>query len=177
MKKNNLQKGFVVLFTILISSIVLLMALGIMSISTKEVTLSIQSRDAAKAFFAADAGMECALYADRQNNAFVPGVPVSLSCNGTPVSVVTTPTFPYNYEFYVDLGQTNPYVGCARVGLIKPFSYSYTDSSGTLVNVTNATRIEALGYNTSFVSDNGDCGQSSNPNNPRRIERGYRATY
>lgn len=169
MKYYTSQKGFVVLFTVLISSIVLLMSLGIMSISTKEVLLSIQSRDAAKAFFAADAGMECALYADRQHtggSAFLAGDPVS--CNGVPVNMIST-TSPY--QFYVDLG-SNANVGCAKVTVTTP--YSYVNSSGNTVQMTS--KIESLGYNTPFTSD-GDCGQLSDANNPRRIERGYRATY
>jgi hypothetical protein len=159
--KYHTQKGFVVLFTILISSIVLLMALGITSIATKEVSLSIQSRDAAKAFFAADAGMECALYEDRIALTFPPGggTPILFNCNGTLVEPAPL-MLNSEYAFYASVGVGN----CVRVDVDKNYN------GGT------QTRITALGYNTAFGSDGTQtCGENSQ--NPRRIERGYRATY
>ncbi len=56
------QKGFVILFTILISSIILMIGFGIFSIATRETILSSTAREAQFAFYAADAGVECALY-------------------------------------------------------------------------------------------------------------------
>jgi len=155
MKKNTQlkkEKGFVVLFTILISSLVLLMALGISSIATKEAQLSIQSKDAARAFFAADTGMECALYADRHDDAFNLGLLVY--CNETPVAVAGSGP----YFFYAPVGVGND--SCVKVTVNKTYN-------GT------QTQITALGYNTTW--DGIDCGE--NTPNPRQVERGYRATY
>lgn len=155
---HSYSQGFVVLFTILISSIVLLMALGITNIATKEITLSIQTRDAARAFFAADAGMECALYQDRVAGTFS-GTLAPFQCNDLPVSVLddTSPV----YTFYASVGVNND--SCVKVEIDKAFN------GGT------QTRITALGYNTQFDGLNLNCGE--NTSNARRIERGYRATY
>jgi len=54
--------GFVLLFTILVSSIILLVALGISGISYRETILSSEASGGAEAFFAADTGAECGLY-------------------------------------------------------------------------------------------------------------------
>ena len=78
-KQNNLQKGFVILFTILISAIILMIGLGIFSIATRETVLSGTSREAQYAFYAADAGVECALYAES-----IPQGPLSVIGYGTP---------------------------------------------------------------------------------------------
>mgnify|MGYP000880555562 CR=1 FL=1 len=66
MKKNKLQKnkGFVILFSILISSIILLMASGIYNIVQKQVVLSSYAKQSQKAFYAADAALDCALFYD-----------------------------------------------------------------------------------------------------------------
>lgn len=62
-QKSTKQSGFVILFTILITVIIIMMGLGIYSVATRETVLSGTSREAQAAFYAADAGIECALYA------------------------------------------------------------------------------------------------------------------
>lgn len=69
--KNN--QGFVILFAVLVSSIILLIGMGMFRISIKETVLSSTARESTMAFFAADSGMECALYAEIQENAFEEG--------------------------------------------------------------------------------------------------------
>ncbi len=65
-KKSNgvHERGFVILFAVIITSIVLLVSLGIANVVYKETLLSSSSRDGGYAFFAADSGLECALYWD-----------------------------------------------------------------------------------------------------------------
>ena len=60
--------GFVILFAITISSILLAIALGVVNIALKEVKFSTNVRDTNEAFFAADAGVESALFQDKNNN-------------------------------------------------------------------------------------------------------------
>ncbi len=167
MKNNSSQKGFVVLFTVLIASVILLMGLGIANTASKEMLLSIQSRDAAKAFFAADTGMECALYQDRHLDTFnlLNGNYPSFSCSGNGVYSDTSSS---PFTFYVNMGSSSS-AGCAKVIVTKP----YIDSNEN----TFSTRIESFGYNTPFDQNYFDCGQIASPNNPNRIERAYRATY
>lgn len=63
MKKNiKDNQGFVLLYTILVASLVLLFALGVVNTAYKEAILSSSARDAGYSFFAADSGAECGLY-------------------------------------------------------------------------------------------------------------------
>ena len=66
MKNIRLQKnkGFVILFAMLISTIILLIAAGIFNVVQKEVVLSSYARESQRAFYSADSALECALYAD-----------------------------------------------------------------------------------------------------------------
>lgn len=64
MKKNNHKKGFSVLFATLIGSLVLAIGLAILSITIKQIKLSSAGRESQHAFYAADTGIECALYLD-----------------------------------------------------------------------------------------------------------------
>jgi Tfp pilus assembly protein PilX len=63
-KKINKQKAFVLLFSVLVSSLVLAVGISIISIALKQVVLSGSGRDSQFAFYAANTGAECALYWD-----------------------------------------------------------------------------------------------------------------
>lgn len=63
--KNN-QKGFTVLYAVLVSSLVLAIGVSIFNIAFKQLVLSSQVRESQFAFYAADSGLECALYWDFQ---------------------------------------------------------------------------------------------------------------
>ena len=116
------QRGFVILFTVLIASIVLAIAIGISSISLGEVLLSASAKEGNTSFYAANSGAECALYWDRIENVFDPTNPESFSCNGQPLS---------SSLFRLEL---NNNTNCAIVTVNK--------------DITNdLTRIESLGYN------------------------------
>lgn len=60
--KNN--KGFALLFSILISSILLTIGLSIFNIALKELAISTATRQSIHSFYAADSGLEYALYLD-----------------------------------------------------------------------------------------------------------------
>src|SRR6188472_3700914 len=61
-KKN---KGFVILFAVTISSILLAIALGVANIALKEVKFGTSAKDTNNAFFAADAAIELVLFNDK----------------------------------------------------------------------------------------------------------------
>ncbi len=63
--QNN---GFVMAFSLLLSSIVLALAFGIFNLLLKQISLTSSTKDSQIAFYAADAGMECALYWDTHNS-------------------------------------------------------------------------------------------------------------
>lgn len=77
---GSTKPGFVVLFTVLIASVVLSMALGIANIALKQIVLTASSTDANKSFYAADAGVECALYHDMKVPAAFDVGTVPLNC-------------------------------------------------------------------------------------------------
>jgi hypothetical protein len=62
------KRGFVLAFSLLISSIVLALAFGIFNILLKQIVLTSSAKDSQIAFYAADAGAECALYWDTHNS-------------------------------------------------------------------------------------------------------------
>ena len=61
-RQNN--KGFALLFSVLLASFLLTIGLSIFSIALKELAISTAARQTVRAFFAADSGRECALYWD-----------------------------------------------------------------------------------------------------------------
>lgn len=71
-KKIKKNKGFVLLFSVMLSSIILAVALGVANIAYKEIRFSTSTKDTNNAFLAADTGTECALFNDRSDgNSFV----------------------------------------------------------------------------------------------------------
>ncbi|TSC61796.1 MAG: hypothetical protein G01um101448_648 [Parcubacteria group bacterium Gr01-1014_48] len=80
--------GFTLLFSALTASLLLAISLSIITISIKESQLSGVARESQYAFYAADAGVECALYWDLVHDKFNPSMPASaITCNGQTVSV------------------------------------------------------------------------------------------
>jgi Tfp pilus assembly protein PilX len=67
LKKIKNNKGFVLLFTVTLAAIFLSIALGIGQIALKENNFSTSAVDTNNAFFAADTGLECALFYDDPN--------------------------------------------------------------------------------------------------------------
>jgi hypothetical protein len=64
------QKGFAMLFTVLIVSLILSIAIGISNITFKQTILSSLAKDSQIAFYQADAGIECGMYYDVNQGAF-----------------------------------------------------------------------------------------------------------
>ena len=58
------KKGFALLFSVLVSSLLLTIGLSILNVSLKELAISTASRQSIFAFYAADSGREYALYTD-----------------------------------------------------------------------------------------------------------------
>lgn len=151
--------GFTVLFAVLVGSLLLSIGLSIAHIAIREVTLSTAGKESNYAFFAADTGIECALYWDINVGKTELVFPSSLSdtgrasiaCNGQP----TVPVFPVRGN---DTAATSTFTldltpaGCAIVTVGK--------------TVFGSTVIESRGRN--------ECGTGRNP---ARVERALRARY
>jgi hypothetical protein len=106
-KKIKKNRGFVILFVVTLSSILLAIALGTANIALKEIKFGTSTKDTNNAFFAADAGAELALFNDKTPNFYpigttnfiVSGLGSGLSCakvsvfkdnTTSPPSIITT---------------------------------------------------------------------------------------
>lgn len=148
---HNTNKGFVALFTVLIASVILAMAVGISNISLKQIVLSASASDANKSFYAADSGIECALFNDLRvtPNPFSTNAS-SMTCGGSIISL--------NYPL---------------AGMVT-FSLDLNTESGlSCANVTVETDIVTGGKKITSKGINGACGSTS----PRLVERVIEVTY
>ncbi len=64
-KTSNTKYGFAILYATLVGGVVLAIGAAILSVTIKQISLAIAGRESQKAFYAADTGIECALYFDR----------------------------------------------------------------------------------------------------------------
>ncbi len=152
--------GFVVLFAVLISTIILLVVAGIFSISLKETILSSSAREAERAFFAADSGIECALYWDIGTaSAFDLGTPIR--CNDENILVggagSTFSPFLFDAQFADDT--------CAKVSLKR--NVVIPDKNGVPLSYTE---VIARGFNKCN-------GPQPVPQDPLLVERVIRVRY
>src|SRR3989344_4409559 len=83
--KNN--KGFVLLFAVTLTGIIVSIALGIASISFKELSFNTSDKNANEAFSAADTGIECALFNDKSESPFVEGGGNTIQCLGSDITL------------------------------------------------------------------------------------------
>lgn len=150
------NRGFTLFMAVIVMSTLLLVAVGIVTLAVRQLLTSSSARESQYAFYAADSGIECALYWDIQNpsgvSAFSTSTGTSITCNNSaslPVggggNSLATSTFSF-------LLTPEPY--CTTVTVNKRYV------SNLLV-----TTIEAKGYNTCDTS------------NPRRVERAVRVRY
>lgn len=77
------NKGFTLLLASLIASLLLSVGLSMFTIAQKEIILSSLGRDSQYAFYAADAGAECALYWDFKNAFKTNEATHGAKCNAT----------------------------------------------------------------------------------------------
>jgi len=173
--------GFTTLFAVLIASLLLSVGAAIYDVASKDLTFSIVTRESNFAIYAADTGVECALYWDSKyagsanfssgsvfatsTNSQPPAAGSGIFCNGADISTV------WSYPSYTAPMQ-NPAASAATTTF--SFSIPATVSSSYCVVVTVAkgiaggspyTTITSRGYNTCAVGS------------PNRIERAIQANY
>ncbi|MEX0933126.1 MAG: hypothetical protein WDZ74_00085 [Candidatus Paceibacterota bacterium] len=144
-QKNN--KGFALLFSIVVVSVVVITTLAVSSIVRRGLELTSVGERSMEAFFAADAGLECALYWDikqRPSNTFRPGSG-NISCLDSTISVASDGSGGASFEIRDSVRDV-----CADVTV--------------RVSGLNTT-VSSRGYNTCISSD------------PGRVERGLEARY
>jgi hypothetical protein len=124
---NSCQRGFTLLFASLIGSLMFSLGIAIAHLSLKEIVFSSAGKQSETAFFAADTGIECALYWDLRVGSTFPksgseAGRSSINCNGVSVPItpetsnVTAATSTFTLSFSL--------AGCAVVRVGKTVSGS-----------------------------------------------------
>lgn len=167
MYRDTKKRGFTLLLAALVASLLSALGLAIFNIAQKEVVLSALGRDSQFAFYAADAGAECALFWDFRYNAFATST-VYASTTTPPVcagqALLEFPT-PYETGF--------PDAEPAGLGGADTSTFWFESEgycayvSVTKTDTPRRTDVESLGYST----------PCSNVTHPRRLERAVRLTY
>lgn len=152
-KKRNRKSGFTLFLSLVIAGTLLVVATGVITLAVKQSRISVSGRESQVAFYAADSGLECALYWDVRNpsgvSAFDTESSTTINCNQDAAN-------PENQWI----------VGGAAVSTIDiTFLPDSQCASVTVTKSGSATTIESKGYNT--------CDSTS----ARRVERAVRASY
>lgn len=165
------QRGFALLISVIFMSVMLTFGLALASLAYKQQILTSNAIESQYAFYAADAALECALYADQQQNLFDYAT-YSLGVHPLLISTVAcadTPFFATELSYSSALGNT--YIDSQRFSLdggkhcADVTIYKSSPDSG------KATYIFSQGYNIPCASV-GAVG-----NNSRFVSRGLNAHY
>jgi hypothetical protein len=159
-----MNRGIALLFTLLIISVAVSLSIGVFNIIVGELEIGEGARESTEAFYAADSGVECILYWDLKEHAFVFNQEKAITCanisfankfirtsdanyrgSGLAATVYTGPACPAGDALILGNGS------CATLKVIK-FE-------------NGASRLESLGENT------------SNPAVTRVVQRGIEVNY
>lgn len=148
MNKKNNNKGYTLLFAVLVSSLVLSVGISILTISKKEFLLSTAARESTKAFYAADAVLECMVYHAKNpvNDIYQLATTTSggvINCMGEDYNVSydeDSGEYTANFDILVRIPGTEGKPPCAIVSIVRSF-----DEDDLPV-----TEIESSGYNTGW---------------------------
>ncbi|MEK9153874.1 MAG: pilus assembly PilX N-terminal domain-containing protein [Patescibacteria group bacterium] len=130
------QKGFTLLLSALIASIVLALGTSIFQLAHKELKLSSIGRDSQFAFYAADTGAECAQYWDYRYERFPTTTPTSVAITCDRQDKMTTATQVGNTITSSFQFAPNDY--CVNVSVIKSLNVV-----GNVVTTINADGFSA----------------------------------
>ncbi len=144
-------RGFALLIAVIISSVALAIGAALAAIAYKQILLSSTATDSEYAFYAADSGIECALYWDQQSDAFDYAAPfATITCGGSALTLTqvskTAATSTMSFHWVQESG-----AHCADVTVAK--------------NTNGNAAFYSVGHNTCDTS------------NPRLTERGMEAYY
>ena len=155
------DSGFTLMLSILVASVMLTLGLSIFNILNQQLEVSGIAKQSQFAFYAADTGLECALYHDFQGGGFSTSTGGgSIECGDKNRNINSVSTSDgYEHIFYLDF-QPEPY--CAEIRVEKQVS-----------GQSIATKVQAKGYNRGWDSGSNDCSNS----HPRKIQRAIEVNY
>lgn len=173
------QKGFALIYVILIITISISLTAGIISLAVKELQLSKVARESLVARTAAESGMECMLYNDKSTSTTLSnfdgvatprfacgrdGTGASIFYNSSVSNGPTVCNGNPGYKYTISYDSV-PYGGSAPTGpCFKAYLCRDTTGTGPVAGV-GVTSVDVMGYN---ICDT---------NSPKRVERGLNATY
>jgi hypothetical protein len=162
--KHKRDQGFVILYAVLLTTITLAIGLLLLAVIAKQIQLSSIEKNSQLAYYAADAGRQCALYYDAPTqNRFgrvvdggaaktyeAPANSDNINCFDKNFSVTVSGQ---TFTFFQEITYTQSAMkACVSVKVEK--------------DVNSGTTITSKGYNTSNCDPN-----LLNQANPRRVER------
>ena len=176
MEIKNTQRGFTLLIAVIFMSVMLSFGLALGSLAYKQQVLASNAIASQYAFYVADTALECALYADQQQDLFAYakydtnpnqiGVK-SMTCDGNTVAVVQLPPSVSQLISTVRLSLDPDSFGvgtrCADVTIYKYSSPQPPPNGPT-------TYLFSQGYDVS-------CSRVADPSNARFVSRGMSIHY
>jgi hypothetical protein len=141
--KNN-KKGFALLFSVIIASIIFAITIGISDVAYKENLLTTSGKDSTIAFMASDLGIECALILDKGFDSFAPAFDSEDTFNavGQCSSIIlSSKSFKDSVFNFVVYNPSSVTKACAIVSVVK----TPDSTDPTVIN----TKITSHGYNNS----------------------------
>ena len=163
---GNAKRGIALLVTLIFMSVMLAFGLTLASLSYKQSVLASSAIESQYAFYAADAALECVLYADQRQQAFTYSThsrtnqPNATVCNGV-AATITSYAYTGTQLTLVERVSLDGGIYCADLTIYKKATL---DASGY------TTYLFAQGYNTS-------CATVADPQNARAASRGIDARY
>lgn len=161
---NKYNKGYTLLFAIIVATLVLSIGSFILSVSRKQLLLSTSARDSVLAFYAADSGIQCAILRQDWLTDLSTNENDQINCSSSNALIINNGTYK-SFAMFFENEQDPDNQSCARVVV----SQSEDLATG---NVT--TTIESRGYN---VGRSKTADQNCDTPSPNKVERAIRVTY
>lgn len=173
--KRNRKKGIALFIAIIAVSAISLIIFSIADIAFKEQIITYSGKDSKIAFYAADSGLECALYHDVKREGFYFASNVSspqignIICNEngitlTPDSVYGAQSATTTFSFNIEWPEGYPAKSCAIVTISKNLVGAGPDIH---------TVIQSRGYNNNCGNDTPNRVDAGNRNLERALEVSY----
>lgn len=163
-KTSMTKPAFTLLIASLIGSILLTLAIFMITIAQKEVLLSTLGRDSQYAFYAADAGAECALFWDFRGGFDVIDATHDAQCTGQVVGEIIPGLSADNTDFVIG-GQ----------GYGVPSRMQFQQNNRCVI--VTVTKTDVAGETRTLIDSRGYNLPCSVTDSPRRLERAIEMKY
>ena len=157
-------RGLTLLIAVILSSVVLSVALSLLDITYKQIILTSSAKQSQFAFYSADSAMECALYWDQKMDAF------SYTASSYLTSGITCADASGNVQTIFPLAAPN---SSSQSGSVRTTVINLPCTGGGTSGQVTISKPSGSGTATIFATGYSSCSSSD----PRRIERGVKATY